>query len=63
MVKTSFRKGFKTAAVEFVDRVHGTGFPEIRLRKPLSAIPVEFVDVVTGIDGYFCDNAKAAPFA
>ena len=31
--------------VDFVDRVHGTGFPEIRLWKPLSAIPVEFVDV------------------
>ncbi len=36
--------------VDFVDRVHGTGFPEIRPWRPLSAIPVEFVDVVTGTD-------------
>ena len=37
--------------VDFVDRVHGTGFPEIRPWRPLIAIPVEFVDVVTGTDG------------
>ena len=37
--------------VDFVDRVQGTGFQEIRLQAPLSAIPVEFVDVVTGTDG------------
>ncbi len=36
--------------VDFVDRVHGTGFQEIRPWRPLSAIPVEFVDVVAGTD-------------
>jgi len=34
-----------------VDRVHGTGFPEIKPWRPLSAIPVEMVDVVPGTDG------------
>jgi hypothetical protein len=38
--------------VDFVDRVHGTGFPEIRPWRPLSAIPVEIVDVLTGTDGF-----------
>jgi len=42
---------YKDVVVDFVDRVHGTGFPEIRPWKPLIAIPVEFVDVVTGTDG------------
>ncbi len=36
--------------VDFVDRVHGTGFPEIRPLRPQLAIPVEFVDVVRGTD-------------
>jgi len=36
--------------VDFVDRVHGTGFQEIRPWRLLIAIPVEFVDVVTGTD-------------
>ena len=36
--------------MEFVDRVHGTGFQEIRPWKPQLAIPVEFVDVVAGTD-------------
>jgi len=34
--------------VDFVDRVHGTGFQEIRPWRSQLAIPVEFVDVVTG---------------
>ncbi len=38
--------------VDFVDRVHGTGFSEIKPWRPLSAIPVEIVDVVAGTDGY-----------
>lgn len=38
--------------VDFVDRVHGTGFLEIRPWRPLSAIPVEIVDVVAGTDGW-----------
>ena len=37
-------------AVDIVDRVHGTGSPEIRLWRPLSAIPVDIVDVVRGTD-------------
>ena len=37
--------------MEFVDRVHGTGFPEIRPWRPLIAIPVEIVEVVAGTDG------------
>ncbi len=37
--------------VDFVDRVHGTGFQEIRPWRPQLAIPVEFVDVVRGTDG------------
>jgi hypothetical protein len=37
--------------VDFVDRVHGTGSPEIRPWRPQLAIPVEFVDVLTGTDG------------
>ncbi len=36
--------------VDFVDRVHGTGFQEIMLWRPLIASPVEIVDVVTGTD-------------
>ena len=36
--------------MDFVDRVHGTGFLEIRPWKPCSAIPVEIVDVVAGTD-------------
>jgi len=36
--------------VDFVDRVHGTSFPEIKPWRPLIAIPVEFVDVVRGTD-------------
>ena len=42
---------YKEVVVDFVDRVHGTGSPEIRLWRPLSAFPVEFVDVVRGTDG------------
>jgi len=36
--------------VDFVDRVHGTGFPEIRPRKPHSALPMDDVDFLTGTD-------------
>ncbi len=46
---------YKEVVVDIVDRVHGTGFPEIRPWRPLIAIPVEFVDVVTGTD-----NARGA---
>ncbi len=38
--------------MDFVDRVHGTGFPEIRPWRPLSAIPVEFVDIVAGTESF-----------
>jgi hypothetical protein len=38
--------------VDFVDRVHGTGFPEIRPWRPRLAIPVEIVEVLTGTDSY-----------
>ena len=41
---------YNEVVVDFVDRVHGTGFPENMLRMPLSAIPVEIVDVVAGTD-------------
>jgi len=41
---------YKEVVVDFVDRVHGTGFPEIRPWRPLIAIPVEIVDVVAGTD-------------
>ena len=41
---------YKEFVVEFVDRVHGTGFPEIRSWRPQLAIPVEIVDVVAGTD-------------
>jgi len=41
---------YNEVVVEIVDRVHGTGFPEIRPWKPLLAIPVEIVDVLTGTD-------------
>jgi hypothetical protein len=43
-------KGFKTVVVEFVDMVHGTDFLEIMHWKPLIAIPVEIVEVLTGTD-------------
>ena len=36
--------------MDFVDRVHGTGFPETRPRKPHSALPVDDVDFLTGTD-------------
>ena len=36
--------------MDFVDRVHGTGFPKIRPWRPRLAIPVEIVDVVAGTD-------------
>ncbi len=49
---------YKEVVVDFVDRVHGTGFPEIRPWKPLIAIPVEFVDVVTGTDSGTIQNAR-----
>ncbi len=42
---------YKEVVMDFVDRVHGTGFQEIRPWRLLIAIPVEFVDVVTGTDG------------
>jgi hypothetical protein len=41
---------YNEVVVDFVDRVHGTGFQEIRPWWPLSAIPVEIVDVVAGTD-------------
>ncbi len=37
--------------MDFVVGVHGTGFQEIRPWRPQLAIPVEFVDVVTGTEG------------
>ncbi len=37
--------------MDFVDRVHGTGSPEIRPWRPQLAIPVEIVDFVPGTDG------------
>ena len=43
---------YNEVVVDFVDRVHGTGFQEIRPWRPLSAIPVEIVDVVSGTDSY-----------
>lgn len=43
---------FKPISVDFVDRVHGTGSPEIRPWRPRFAIPVEFVDVVPGTDSF-----------
>lgn len=42
---------YKEVVVDFVDRVHGTGFLEIRSWRPLSAIPVDNVDFLTGTDG------------
>jgi len=42
---------YKEVVVDFVDRVHGTGFQDIRHWRPRLAIPVEIVDVVTGTDG------------
>ena len=36
--------------MEFLDRLHGSCFPEIRPWRPLFAIPVEIVDVVPGTD-------------
>ena len=44
--------------MEFVDRVHGTVFQEIRPLRPLSAIPVEILDVVAGTDSYFTSTPK-----
>lgn len=41
---------YKEVVVDFVDRVHGTGSPEIRPWRPLITIPVGIVDVVTGTD-------------
>jgi len=41
---------YNEVVVDFVDRVHGTGFQEIRPWRPLSAIPVEIVEVLTGTD-------------
>ena len=41
---------YKEVVVDFVDRVHGTGFQEIRPWRPRLAIPVEIVDVVAGTD-------------
>lgn len=46
----SLKKGFKTVTVDFVDRAHGTSFPETRPRKPHSALPVDDVDFLTGTD-------------
>jgi hypothetical protein len=43
---------YNEVVVEFVDRVHGTGFPEIRHWRPRLAIPVEIVDVLTVTDRY-----------
>ena len=53
---------YNEVAVDFVDRVHGTGFHEIRPWRPLLAIPVENVDVVTGTDGLFDDPTSRFPF-
>ena len=41
---------YKEVVVDFVDRVHGTGFPEIRPWRPQLAIPVDIVDVLAGTD-------------
>ena len=41
---------YNEVVVDFVDRVHGTGSPEIRPWRPQLTIPVEFVDVVPGTD-------------
>jgi len=43
---------YKEVVVDFVDRIHGTGFQEIKPWRTLIAIPVEFVDVVTGTDSF-----------
>ena len=40
-----------------MDRVHGTGFQEIRPWRPLIAIPVEIVDVVTVTDSCTEDSS------
>ena len=45
---------YNEVVVDFVDRVHGTGFPEIRPWRPRLAIPVEIVDVLTGTDSCIC---------
>jgi hypothetical protein len=45
---------YNEVVVEFVDRVHGTGFPEIRSWRPRLAIPVEIVEVVAGTDSFAC---------
>ena len=42
---------YKEVVGDFLDRGHGTGFLKIMPWRPLIAIPVEFVDVVTGTDG------------
>ncbi len=49
---------YKEVVVDFVDRVHGTGFQEIRPWRPLIAFPVEIVDVVTGTDGSHPHSGK-----
>jgi len=56
---------YKEVVVDFVDRVHGTGFPEIRPWRPLIAFPVEFVDVVTGTDSCcgFCGQGTRYRFS
>jgi len=41
---------YNEVVVEFLERVHGTGFSEIRPWRPRLAIPVEIVDVLTGTD-------------
>jgi len=51
----------KSPSVDFVEIVHGTGFPEIRPWRPRLAIPVDDVDFLTGTDcftaiRYFCTS-------
>ncbi len=50
--------------MEFVDRVHGTGFQEIRPWRPHLAIPVEIVDVVAGTDSsVYISDPTNIPFS
>ncbi len=58
MLSTNKEPRYKEVVVDFVDRVHGTGFPEIRPWRPLIAIPVEFVEVVTGTDSWSPDSLQ-----
>jgi len=48
--------------VDIVDRVHGTGFQEIRPWRLLIAIPVEIVEVVAGTDGSIAGGSARPTF-